>query len=101
MEKTLEEQGDKMQKINLAHIREWSTTGGWINFVVFDAKSTAGNNEKLLTQLTSQARANGLQVDKSALAYATNGRLEFYGTKDLVQYLSKSGLPQWTHSINV
>jgi len=28
-------------------------------------------------------------------------RLEFYGTKDLVQYLSKSGLPQWTHSINV
>ena len=90
-----------MQKINLAHIRERSTTGGWINFVVFDAKSTTGNNEKLLTQLTSQARANGLQVDKSALAYTKNGHLEFYGTKDLVQYLSNNGLPQWTHTIDV
>jgi hypothetical protein len=98
---TLEEQGDKMKKINLAHIRERSTIGGWINFVVFDAKSTTGNNEKLLTQLTSQARANGLKVDKSALAYTKNGHLEFYGTKDLVQYLSKSGLPQWTHSISI
>lgn len=98
---TLEEQGDRMQKINLAHIRERSTTGSWINFVVFDAKSTTNNNEKLLVQLTSQARANGLKVDKSALAYTRNGRLEFYGTKDLVQYLSKSGLPQWTHSIDV
>jgi len=101
MEMTLEEQGDRMRKINLAHIRERSTTGGWINFIVFDAKSTTGNNEKLLTQLTSQARANGLQVDKSALAYTRNGRLEFYGTKDLVQYLSNSVLPQWTHSINI
>ena len=90
-----------MKKVSLAHIRERSTTGSWINFIVFDAKSTTGNNEKLLTQLTSQARANGLQADKSALAYTRNGRLEFYGTKDLVQYLSKSGLPQWTHSISV
>ncbi len=90
-----------MQKINLAHIRERSTTGAWINFVVFDAKSTTNNNEKLLIQLTSQARANGLKVDKSALAYTRNGRLEFYGTEDLVQYLSQNGLPQWTHSISV
>jgi uncharacterized protein YdeI (YjbR/CyaY-like superfamily) len=98
---TLEEQGDNMKKINLAHIRERSIIGGWINFVVFDAKSTTGNNEKLLTQLTSQARANGLKVDKSALAYTKNGHLEFYGTKDSVQYLSKSRLPQWTHSISI
>ena len=90
-----------MRKVSLAHIRERSTTGGWINFVVFDAKSTTNNNNQLLSQLTSQARASGLKVDKSALAYNKNGRLEFYGTKDLVQYLSKSGLPQWTHTINV
>jgi len=88
-------------KVSLAHIRERSTTGGWIDFVVFDAKSTTNNNSQLLSQLTSKARASGLKVDKSALAYNRNNRIEFYGTKDLVQYLSKSGLPQWTHSINV
>lgn len=88
-------------KVSLAHIRERSITGGWIDFVVFDAKSTTNNNSQLLSQLTSKARASGLKVDKSALAYNRNNRIEFYGTKDLVQYLSKSGLPQWTHSINV
>ena len=88
-------------KINLAHIRERSTTGGWINFVVFEAKSTTNSNDQLLAQLTSQARANGLKVDKSALAFNQNGRLKFYGTNDLVDYLSKSGLPRWTHSIDV
>jgi len=90
-----------MKKVNLAHIRERSTSGGWINFIVFDAKSTTNRNDELLIQLTNQARAFGLAVDKSALAYNKNNRLEFYGTKDLVQYLSKSGLPQWTHTIDV
>ena len=88
-------------KVNLTHIRERSTTGGWINFVVFDAKSTTNDNNKLLPQLTAKARNSGLKVDKSALAYRKHGRLEFYGTKDLVQYLSKSGLPQWTHTIDI
>lgn len=87
-------------KINLAHLRERSTTGGWIDFIVFDAKSTT-NNKQLLIELTSKARMNGLKVDKSALAYETNGRLEFYGTKDLVEYLSNNGLPQWTHTIDI
>ena len=87
-------------KVNLAHIRERSTSGSWINFVVFDAKSTTNNNSQLLSQLTSKAIASGLKVDKSALAYSKHGRLEFYGTKDLVQYLSKSGLPSWTHTID-
>lgn len=32
-------------KIDLAHIRERSTTGGWIDFIVFGAKSTTNNNE--------------------------------------------------------
>ena len=90
-----------MTKVSLAHVKERSTTGNWINFVVFDAKSTTNNNDKLLTQLTSRARASGLKVDKSALAYNKHGRLEFYGTKDLVQYLSNNGLPQWTHTIDV
>lgn len=91
-------------KINLAHIREQSTSGGWIDFAVFDAKSTSGGDSgkaTLLSQLTVKARASGLKIDQSALAYSENGRIQFYGTKNLVDYLSRSGLPQWTHEIDV
>jgi len=88
-------------KVNLAHIRERSTTGGYIDFAVFDTKSTTDNNDELLSQLSAKARASGLKVDKSALAYNKFGRTEFYGTPDLVDYLSNNGLPQWTHSINI
>lgn len=88
-------------KINLAHIRERSTTGSWINFVVFDAKSTTNNNTQLLSQLTASARASGLKVDQSAIAYTEHNRLKFFGSKNLVQYLSKRGLPSWTHTVDV
>lgn len=90
-------------KINLAHIREHSTSGGWVDFAVFDAKSTSGgdsNNATLLSQLTAKGRASGLKIDQSALAYSENGRIQFYGTKNLVDYLSRRGLPQWTHEID-
>jgi hypothetical protein len=90
-------------KINLAHLRERSTSGGWINFVVFDAKSSSGDsgNPTLLAQLTARARASGLRVDQSALAYSQHGRIRFYGTKTLVDYLSRSGVPGWTHTIDL
>lgn len=91
-------------KINLAHIREKSTTGGWIDFAVFDAKATSGGssgNDTLLAQLTAQARDNGLKVDQSALAYKQGSRIMFHGDKNLVDYLSKSGVPRWTHTIDV
>jgi hypothetical protein len=91
-------------QINLAHLREQSTSGGWINFAVFEAKSTSGTdsgNSALLSQLTSKARAAGLKVDQSALAFMQNGRIQFYGDKNLVNYLSSSDVPQWTHKIDV
>lgn len=91
-------------RINLAHIRERSTSGGWIDFAVFDAKSTSGSdsaNDTLLSELTAKARVSGLKVDQSSLAYLQNGRLRFFGAKSLVDYLSHSGLPQWTHKIDV
>jgi hypothetical protein len=91
-------------KIKFAHIRERSTSGGWINFVVFGAKSTSGSdsgNNTLLSQLTSKARAAGLRVEQSALAFEQHGRIQFYGDKNLVSYLSRSGVPQWTHEIDV
>ena len=90
-------------KINMAHLRERSTSGGWINFAVFDARSTSGSdndNAALLSDLTAKARASGLKVDQSALAYSQHGRVRFYGTTNLVKYLSNSGVPQWTHEID-
>jgi hypothetical protein len=88
-------------KINMAHIRERSTSGGWINFAVFDAKVTSGNNDELLYQLTQAARASGLRIDQFALAYKSSGRIQFYGDKNLIRYLSKNWLPHWTHTIDV
>lgn len=90
-------------KINLAHLRERAVSGGWVNFAVFDARSTSGtesDNANLLAQLTAKARASGLKVDQSALAFAKNGTIYFLGSKHLVAYLSKGWLPQWTHTVD-
>lgn len=90
-------------QINVAHIRAPAASGGSIDFAVFDAKSTSGAdaaNNLLLRQLTLKARASGLNVDQSALAYNHNGRLQFFGDKPLVEHLSRSGLPNWTHTVN-
>lgn len=91
-------------KISLAHLRERAVSGGWVNFVVFGAKATSGGdqgNGELLSQLTSKARATGLSVDQSALAYKEGGRIRYYGTPTLVNYLSKMGIPRWTHEIDI
>ena len=91
-------------KIDLAHLREKSTSGGWIDFAVFDAKSSTGTNSDnadLLAQLTASARASGLKIDQSALAFNHVGQIRFYGDKNLVEYLSKNGVPRWTHKIDV
>lgn len=90
-----------MPQINMAHLRERSTSGGWINFVVFEAKSTTGDNDAVLYELTQAALAQGLAVDKSALAFSVGGRVRFYGDPNLVSYLSKRGVPRWTHKISV
>ena len=86
--------------IQFTHRRLPSTTGPWIDFAVFQAKSRTGNNSTLLQQLCNKARANGLNIDKSALAFSLNGRIKFFGTPDLVNYLSKNGLPRMNKTIN-
>jgi hypothetical protein len=88
-------------KIRLAHLKERSTTGGWINFAVFDAKSTTGDNATLLQKLTLTARASGLRVDQSALAYHENGQVKFFGDRNLVSHLATNWSPQWTHTLDV
>ncbi len=89
--------------INYAHLRERSTSGGWIDFAVFEARSTSGTdsaNAEVLAQLTASARAAGQKIDQSALAFQEHGRIKFYGDSKLVEYLSKTGVPRWTHTIN-
>lgn len=88
-------------QVNMAHLRERSTSGGWINFAVFDAKSTTGDNDNLLYQLTQAARTAGLKVDESALAYKQGARIQFYGDKNLVTFLAKGRAPRWTHKIDI
>lgn len=89
-------------KVNLAHLRERARSGGWVNFAVFEARSSSGardDNTRLLAQLTATA-GRTLQIDQSALAFMSGGRVQFFGSPPLVDYLSKSGLPRWTHTID-
>lgn len=88
-----------MAKIKMAHLR---TQG--INFAVFAADAPSHSNrarDQLLGQLAVEARQSGLRVDKAALAYSQGGRTSFYGTPDLVRYLSTHGVSQWTHTLTV
>ena len=90
--------------IRFAHLRERSTSGGWVNFAVLGAHSTSGSdtgNAEVLADLTSRVRMAGRKVDQSALAFMQGGRVTFYGSPNLVEYLSKRGVPHWTHTIDV
>lgn len=87
-------------RIQMAHLRNQG-----INFAVFDADARSGmdnDRSELLWDLTRRARASGLAIDRAALAFRQGGRLCFFGTPDLVRYLSSvGGVPRWTHTINV
>ena len=90
-------------KINVAHIREKSSSGGWIDYAVFGAKSNLGSrfdNQSLLERLTLRARGTGLKIDQAALAFKQNGRVQYFGSRNLVQHLSRAGHPGWTHTID-
>ena len=90
-------------RINYAHLRERSTSGGWINFAVFEARSVSGTdsaNSEVLARLTTKARASGQRIEQSALAFQEHGRIKFFGDRKLVEYLSKAGAPRWTHTLD-
>jgi len=85
-------------RIRIAHLR---TQG--IDFAVFAADATAhtdGAQANLLADLTRRARAAGLRIEKSALAYMEGGRPTYYGTSDLVRYLANNGVSHWTHELD-
>jgi hypothetical protein len=87
-------------RVRLAHLLEQG-----VSFAVFDADARTRTNRdrnELLEALVLGARAAGLRVDKAALAFVSGGRLQFFGTPDLVSFLARLGyLPAWTHTINV
>ncbi len=84
--------------IPFAHLQEQG-----INFAVFDvdaqSRTSAGRSD-LLARLTAMARAQGLRVEKSALAFVERGQIAYYGTPDLVKFLSNNGVPKWTHVLH-
>ncbi len=87
-------------QFKFAHLRQPSKAGEPLDFAIFGARSPTGldpDNQVLLDQLTTRARAKGLKVDRSALAYTSDGQLRFFGSAEVVEYLSASGLPPWTH----
>jgi hypothetical protein len=56
---------------------------------------------QLLGELTFEAQRRGLRVEKAALVYKRGGRVEFWGTPDLVRFLANMGVPRWTHVLTV
>ena len=85
-------------RIDVAHLQAQG-----INFAVFAADAydrTNQGRQKLLGQLMAKARRNNLRVDKAALAFQESGRTTFFGTPDLVKYLSSRGVPRWTHTLD-
>lgn len=86
-------------QIEMAHLRDQG-----IDFAVFNADATnhsESGRQTLLTQLVAVARRNHLKVDKAALAFDEFGRIQFFGTPDLVRYLASRGVPHWTHTLDV
>jgi hypothetical protein len=87
-------------QIQMAHLREQG-----IDFAVFDADSRLGTSAAradLLSSLTAKARLSGLKIDKAALQYMEGRRLQFFGTRDLVEFLATlGGVHRWTHQLTV
>lgn len=86
-------------RVEMAHLR---TQG--MSFAVFAADANdhaSAGRQGLLGWLVAKARGNNLRVDKAALVFHEAGRSRYFGTPDLVQYLSSSGVGRWTHTIDV
>lgn len=94
-----------MSSIKFAHLKDRSTSGVWINYVVFNARPKAGTrreNQNLLASLTEKAKASGLRVDQSALCFKEHGRIKFFGDQSLVRFLSRTLVSiTWTHDMKI
>jgi hypothetical protein len=85
--------------IRMAHLRAQG-----ISFAVFEADAPTrldADRRRLLANLTARARMENLRIDKAALTFMEHGRITYFGTPDLVNYLTGSGVSRWTHSLTV
>jgi len=88
----------------MAHFRQKTSNGDFMDFAIFDAKSESGtesDNLKLLNQLTDNARLNKFKIDQAVLVFKVDEEIRFYGSTDLAKYLAKVGFPKWTHEIDI
>lgn len=91
-------------RIDLAHLREQSTTGQWVDFAVFFAKTNEDTDEArgtLLSQLIVAANQADRRVEAGALVYEQYNQIRWWGHPFVVDYLNKRGVPRPTHSIEV
>jgi curli biogenesis system outer membrane secretion channel CsgG len=86
-------------KVNVGHFRQETSDGGFIDFAVFDARTESGTEKDNLELLNNLIRATvqlkNLKIDRAALVFKRDGEIRFYGSKDLVDFLSKHGFPKW------
>ncbi len=85
--------------IRMAHLREQG-----IDFAVFEADApshTDADRKRALAQLMAAAREQGLNVEKAALAFTEYGSTTYFGTPDLVRFLSTNWIPSWTHQLSI
>lgn len=91
-------------KINMAHFRQKTSNGDFMDFAIFGAKSESGtesDNLKLLNELTNNARLKKFKVDQAVLVFMVDDEIRFYGSTELAKYLSKVGFPKWTHEMDI
>jgi hypothetical protein len=91
-------------KINMAHLRQETSNGDFMDFAIFDARSESGieaDNLTLLNELSENARKNNFKVDQAVLVFKIDDEIRFYGSTVLAKYLSKVGFPKWTHQIDI
>jgi len=91
-------------KINMAHFRQETSNGDFMDFAIFDARSESGSeadNLTLLNELSENARKNNFKVDQAVLVFKIDDEIRFYGSTELAKYLSKVGFPKWTHQIDI
>ncbi|MGA1742360.1 MAG: hypothetical protein ACO4AC_09410 [Pseudohongiellaceae bacterium] len=86
-------------KINVGHFRQETSDGDFIDFAVFSAKSESGtekDNLELLNYLVRETvKQKNLKIDRAALVFDKGEEIRFYGSQDLVKFLSKHGFPKW------
>lgn len=92
-------------EINLAHYRQKTATGDYVNFAIFDAVAESDSEKDKLELLNGLVKLTielkKLKIDQAVIAFYKDDELRLYGSNDLIKYLSRSGLPEWTHTLEL